>query len=86
MPYGTYTVTAMRDGYDFTGGDLTVTVPNDGRPQDDIEGMTDDANANLSALHLSGVTLKYVADGYGEVRVQSRRGANTRPQSATLSR
>ena len=60
VPYGSYTVTAMRDGYTFT--DLeNVSVPNDGTAQDNIEGTVMEDNANLNYLHLSDVTFTNAA-------------------------
>ncbi|MDE2804223.1 MAG: carboxypeptidase regulatory-like domain-containing protein [Gemmatimonadota bacterium] len=58
VPYGTYTVSATKNGHTFSSVS-DVSVPNDGRPIDNIVGTADQANADLSTLHLSGVTLKY---------------------------
>ena len=58
VPYGSYSVTAMRDGYGV-GTISDVSVPNDGSAQDDIALQVDMANANLYYLHLSDVTLGY---------------------------
>ena len=57
VPYGRYTVTAVRDGYTFSM--LTnVSVPNDGSTQDELVGTVDMDNANLGHLYLSDVSLE----------------------------
>ena len=62
VPYGTYTVTAKKAGHSFPNMP-GISVPNDGRPIDDIKGTTAKDNADLSGLHLSGVTLEYKEAG-----------------------
>ena len=57
VPYGRYNVEAERDGYTFTMA-TDVSVPNDGSAIDNLVGTVDPTNANLSHLHLSGVTLE----------------------------
>ena len=56
VPYGSYNVTAKKNGYELGLGISNVSVPNDGRPIANIKGTADQANAELSNLHLSGVT------------------------------
>ncbi|MCY4669552.1 MAG: carboxypeptidase regulatory-like domain-containing protein [Rhodococcus sp.] len=59
--YGQYTVTAEKHGYDFTEA-TGITVPNDGKAQDDLEGTPQEGNAELSSLSLSDVDFED-ADG-----------------------
>ena len=56
VPYGTYSVTATKNGYINFSSLSGVTVPNDGTPRDNITAEADDTNADLSGLHLSGVS------------------------------
>ena len=52
--YGSYNVTAARDGHTFTTVE-GVNVPNDGKAIDDIVGTAAEDNADLSSLTLSGI-------------------------------
>ena len=65
--YGSYNVTATRDGYDFTADNGSVegiNVPNDGKAIDDIVGKAAENNAYLSALTLSGIAFPTKANPF----------------------